>query len=208
MLYLRGWVCDTANNPLADATVKVVDKDYAGTTDSTGRYTIGPMPEGKYAAFVRKDGYLSFVEEGIVVSAATGFYKHNYRLRMGTDAVQESLVVRGYGRLSGFVRDWETKQAVIDAVVSVEGAEQRVKTGLGGWFLFKRIPAGTYLIITERSGYKTTKNRDVVVKRYAATELTIVLKGTTLQGPPMCKPDRTGSVRVYSEDEINKLPGH
>jgi hypothetical protein len=214
-LFLRGWVCDTANNPIPSVSVSVIDAKLSSMTDSAGRYAVGPLPAGNYVVLVRKEGYHVVIEEHVTVSGNTSFYKHNYRLSAGTDTARDARQIAGYGYVTGFVKEVGTKEPLPGAMIEIDSTGLCDQTDVEGYFLITRVPKGIHTVKVKMMGYKPRIFTNVVVSKNIATRLKASLEMKTtdkeidLKSPQrMVRPDKTGSEHPLSKEEINALSGH
>ncbi|MRR09939.1 carboxypeptidase regulatory-like domain-containing protein [bacterium] len=214
-LFLCGWVCDTANLPLSDVSVKIADTRYIASTDSVGRYSLGPLRAGMYTVVVQKDRYVSLVDRDVPLTRATDFYKHNYRMREGADTIPDSLLAPRYGGLKGSVSGRKTRHRPAKAIVTIMGAGQKLRVRDNGTFRAPRVPVGCYDVKIEAFGYALKVYRNIAIRKNDTTVLDAILDVDTVSNvrylrdrSPMIHPDQAGSASHYSAEEINKLPGH
>lgn len=70
---------------------------------------------------------------------------------------------QGKGKLSGFVKDANTQEALIGVTVLVEGTTLGGTTNIDGYYLIENIPAKTYSLSASFVGYKKSIQYDVIV---------------------------------------------
>lgn len=79
---------------------------------------------------------------------------------------------QNHASLSGFVRDADSREALIGANVMVSGANLGAATNVEGYFVVNGIPPGTYEVTINYIGYKKQREkisfaaREKVVKNF------------------------------------------
>jgi len=63
---ITGWINDTNTNPIAYATVELVNTSFKVYSEQTGLYIIKNVPKGTYVLSVKKEGYAPYSVEVIV----------------------------------------------------------------------------------------------------------------------------------------------
>ncbi len=87
---------------------------------------------------------------------------------LGTAAAQET------GTVSGVVIDGFTGQPVRGATLTIEGADIRLETGVGGDFR-TQAPSGTFSVLVTKAGFDPQRVTDVVVSEGGVADFAVVL---------------------------------
>ncbi len=147
--------------PLRSGVIRFGARDGSSTAsttiDSNGRYTIGGLQRGTYDLF-------------IIDFQSSAPYSERVEITASSQTVDVD--IRG-GRILGRITDSASGQPIENATISVEPSETRqnwrsrlgATTAASGEFLIEGVPAGSYRLRVERSGYAPA-SRDV----YASEE--------------------------------------
>lgn len=151
--WLRGYVVDADDVPIAEATVNIVGSESHDDTGPLGFYNMTVVP-GTYDIEVSADGYAS-------ETASATITKDNVTwLNLTLDATA--------GSVSGFVYDSGTGEPIANALVELFLADEvnasySKKTALNGSFTMPIVEAGTYTLIVTKSGYETNDTVEITV---------------------------------------------
>ncbi|MCF8241632.1 MAG: TonB-dependent receptor [Melioribacteraceae bacterium] len=119
------------------------------------------------------------------------------------------------GKLSGYIVDSETGEAVIGANIILEGTYLGAAADLEGYYFINNIQPGKYTVIVSAVGYQKTRVTDVIIKIDLTTELDIDLRPDVLElgqevviqaERPLIQKDLTSTSVTVSSDEIKMLP--
>jgi hypothetical protein len=93
---VQGTVADPQGALVADGAVEVKNLDTnltrAGATDAAGRFAFLQLPPGRYTVSVKKPGFATLVQEGVVVSVGQSI---SLSLTMKVSSVDETVTVTG-----------------------------------------------------------------------------------------------------------------
>ena len=131
------------------------------------------------------------------------------------DAAATSRDGTRYGYIDGVVLDDDTKEPLPGALVILRGLRDTIQTNLDGKFIIRDIIPGKYKLIIKMMGFETFKTKNIIIETAKRTKIEIKLR-TKIEannsglGCPrsMVEPSQTGSVRVWTEDDIKRIPGH
>lgn len=119
------------------------------------------------------------------------------------------------GKISGYVLDSQTGDAVIGANIVIEGTYLGAAADVNGYYFINNITPGTYTVMVSAVGYTKTKVTEVVVKIDLTTNLDVKLTSeaisldeevvVTAQRPLMVK-DLTSTKASVSSSDIKMMP--
>ena len=89
-----------------------------------------------------------------------------------------ALSAQEIGRISGSLVDADLGEPVIAARVSLEGTEIGTNSTLDGSYRFQELPVGSYTLLVEKYGYRTSRITEVLVQADELTSLDIPLHAT------------------------------
>lgn len=118
------------------------------------------------------------------------------------------------GKISGFVKDAQTGEALIGANVVIENTSLGAATDLEGFYTILNVPPGTYKMKASNIGYAPTSIIDVRVNIDQTTQLNFNMTATTLQTSevvvvaetPIVQKDVSSSGVNLDVSEIKTLP--
>jgi hypothetical protein len=119
-----------------------------------------------------------------------------------------------YGSIEGIVLSTECKEPLPGARVTPQGFGDVLYTSIEGTFKLDNIVPGHYRLRVYMPGFYGILSDEFVIKSELVTKVEIILKpivaDDNLRGSPrpMVYSHQTGTVRVWTESEIRKLPGH
>lgn len=91
------------------------------------------------------------------------------------------LAQSGRGAISGVVIDKTNGEGLISANVVIQGTDLVEFADIDGRFIFKNVPAGTYVVVAAMDGFNPTTVKDVIVREGQNTNLNIVLSGAAFE---------------------------
>lgn len=107
---------------------------------------------------------------------------------------KEPVIYGENASLNGYVKDSETEEVLIGAVVALEGTKFGAYTNKSGFFSINNIPPGKYKLIISLIGYERLTN-DISFKLKESKRATFLLKPANIS---------TEEVEVVAEREIEK----
>lgn len=119
------------------------------------------------------------------------------------------------GKITGQVRDAETKEPLIGVNVVVKGTLLGAATDLNGWYFILNVPPGKYKLDFFYIGYQQTTVADVLAKIDRTTRVDADLKTTVLDlgttvtvtaSRPIVEIDKTSTSVHYEAAEVENLP--
>lgn len=119
------------------------------------------------------------------------------------------------GKITGYVRDAKTQEALIGVTVKLEDTTLGGVTDLDGYYRIPNIPVGTYNVVASFVGYKKEKKFDIQVFSGNTINLNFNLKEAgdslsevVIQANPFENTvESPNSVNTLSQVEIAKYPG-
>ncbi|MCE1248841.1 MAG: carboxypeptidase regulatory-like domain-containing protein [Firmicutes bacterium] len=185
---ITGTVTDQNSQPIEGALCTVtttgVKADYSDTTDSSGVYEIGGIPEGVWPLTVSADGYITQTEDVTIVSGDT------------TQVPAIPMPVQGYGSVTG------TVVSALDGTTPISGAAVSCGgvagvSGTDGTFTLANVPAGSQTIACTADNYEPYHNTVTVVADTTVTHDISMTPVTTPTTSPTIEPGKgnvTGKV--------------
>ena len=76
-----------------------------------------------------------------------------------------------YGEIKGRIVDYETREPLRGAEVSIKGNVGNVRSGQDGNYAFSDVPIGYYILTFQLEGYYTNTRTDVIVRSNRTTFL-------------------------------------
>ncbi|MGH2759614.1 MAG: carboxypeptidase regulatory-like domain-containing protein, partial [Actinomycetota bacterium] len=144
---VAGVVRDQASDePIAGATVALVETTLSTTTDADGRYSIADVSRGSYTVRASAEDY---VTEDVPITVAPG-----------TQTTQNVNLSHQVGRVAGTVRNATDTQPVEDATIELDGVT--TTTAADGAYAFEGVRVGTYNLRANAEGFASTE-RSVTV---------------------------------------------
>ena len=130
-----------AGNPVSGAAVSTIPPTVGGATDSTGHFTLTPVPPQTVTVIVEPGNFLTSSKVITVLPGATVNV---------TFTPQEATTATINGRVTDGIF------AIPDAVVTTLPPTQRVTTTADGAFLFTGLAAGSYRVDVQKGGFFDT----------------------------------------------------
>jgi len=118
-----------------------------------------------------------------------------------------------YGCITGEVSVVGTHEPLPGAIVRVLGTGLIATVDSSGEYAIFDVPIGAHTVLVRKTGYKQYI-RNVTVDTSGLTRCSFMIRDTLSENvfhawPRwMVHPDRTSSRHFWTEEEINKLPGH
>jgi len=138
-------------------------------TDSSGNYEFN----------VRLDSRLTDIYDGLEPNS---YWRFRVRVEPELDSsgilsiyVIERPLPKEYGSIEGYVRDIETKNPVINAVVIIEEINYTTRTDVHGYYVLRNIPVGRYKVRAVHEDYEE-EVKEVEVEKDTTTRLDFELK--------------------------------
>ena len=91
------------------------------------------------------------------------------------------LAVVETGRISGHVRQANTKTPLKGAMVEIEGTSFKTATNDSGYFVIRNVPPGTYSVVARLIGFASNRKNGVEVKANALTTVDLYLTSTPMR---------------------------
>jgi len=119
------------------------------------------------------------------------------------------------GKISGYVKDQETGEAVIGANVMIQGTYLGSAADIEGYYYINNVPPGTYVVTISAVGYRKTVVKDVIVRIDLTTNIDVSLYPESIQldqevvvtaEKPLITKDLTSTKASVSASEIAMLP--
>ncbi len=118
------------------------------------------------------------------------------------------------GKLTGTVRDAQTKEPLVGANVILVGTNFGAATDVNGRFVILNIPPGSYSVRVSSIGYEAVVVENVKIIVDQTVEISVNLKQTDIilqevyvvAQTPMIQKDMTGSISVITREKIEALP--
>jgi hypothetical protein len=119
------------------------------------------------------------------------------------------------GKISGYVRDARTQEALVGATVAIVGTTLGSSTDVNGYYTIASVATKTYTIAASLVGYKTLQKFDIVITSGNTVNLNFDLEETTSQlsevevtASPFVKLEETpNSIQSLGQQEIKSYPG-
>ncbi|MCF6409864.1 carboxypeptidase regulatory-like domain-containing protein [Pseudalkalibacillus salsuginis] len=200
---VSGTVTDSIGDPIANATVKLIDLNNVvvgfATTDSNGNYAITNLKRGTYLVLVKASGFAA-ESTGITLEQGEALNDLDFSLTANP------------GSIRGFVLEVETGEPQEDVTVSVLNGNGIViattVTTQTGSYLFQELPQGFYTLIAIKDGFaQATVGVNVVSEQETNVNLFLQsnpgeIRGTVLdeQGRPII--GRNTSIRLMTPENI------
>ena len=86
------------------------------------------------------------------------------------------------GKISGYVKDKETGEALPGVNVIIQGTMMGAATDINGFYVMLNVPVGTYTLRATYIGYKTLDISNIRVHPGLTTEVNFDLPSTVLEG--------------------------
>jgi len=86
-----------------------------------------------------------------------------------------------YGKLSGYIKDADTKEPLVGANIIIEGTYQGAASDFEGYYFINNIQPGTYRVIVSAVGYQKLVFENILIKIDLTTNLDIALSSTILE---------------------------
>jgi len=87
-LYIKGSVENIDGQPVKKATIILPELSLSAESDEQGRFTLGPLPPGKYHLEVYADGYMTYISEPLELRSDL----ENYQIML-SPRIEEQIVV-------------------------------------------------------------------------------------------------------------------
>lgn len=185
-LTVPGFVLDGATGqPVAGASVELVELRRRVYTDSLGRFTFAGVPEGEYTFATQRIGYAEWIQSAGVSEGSLTVLRIPLRpiVLEGVSTAQVDGSPGGF-TLIGFVLDYRTERPVAGASVEIKNLRRRVVTDSAGRFVFPNLSDRPYTFETRRIGYaehqETSRLREGDVLLVRLSPRPVVLEGITV----------------------------
>jgi hypothetical protein len=130
----------------------------------------------------------------VVIAAGASFSAEAQTRPTLPGTVKDSITGRSFGTLDGIVSD--TSLAPLQgAFVSIVGTSIRVGTGPNGRFRITKVPAGEYLVVVKRVGYRPT-SAVIDVAAADTARLSYTLEKAVVELNPVTVTERARSVKM------------
>ena len=119
------------------------------------------------------------------------------------------------GKITGIVRDAETRELLPGVNVILEGTTLGDATDINGYYVIVNVPPGNYTLVVSMMGYTRNRIENVDVDIDMTTPINIDLAPTVLEAEeevtivaerPLVRMDMTSSLASVSSEEIAVLP--
>jgi outer membrane receptor for ferrienterochelin and colicin len=118
------------------------------------------------------------------------------------------------GKIAGRVQDGKTGEALIGAMVLVEGSSLGATTDENGYYVIMRVPPGVHNVRANYIGYQTVAVKDVEISTDLTTQVHFRLQVEALAGQevvivaekPLVRKDLTSSEFRIQTERIEKMP--
>ncbi len=124
-----------------------------------------------------------------------------------------SLMAQTTGKISGTIKDNDTKEPLIAANVIVKNTNLGAASDIEGYYSIVNIKPGVYTLVVDMIGYKQLVLENVRVSVNRTTTIDAQLSPTVIQGETVvvevdaitAKKDQTSTIKNISNDQIEKL---
>ena len=124
-----------------------------------------------------------------------------------------SLMAQTTGKISGIIKDDDTKEPLIAANVIVKNTNLGAASDIEGYYSIVNIKPGVYTLVVDMIGYKQLVLENVRVSVNRTTTIDAQLSQTVIQGETVvvevdaitAKKDQTSTIKNISNDQIEKL---
>ncbi|MFQ5798675.1 MAG: carboxypeptidase-like regulatory domain-containing protein [Bacteroidota bacterium] len=119
------------------------------------------------------------------------------------------------GKISGYVHDKKTNEALPGANVIIKGTTIGAAADIEGYFFILNVPPGRYTVEASMMGYVRTSVENVLVTVNQTTEVNFDLNEAVLEigeevvvfaERPLVKPDMTAKVSTMTAKDIREMP--
>ena len=118
------------------------------------------------------------------------------------------------GKLSGYVKDQDTGDALPGVNVIIDGTMMGAATDINGFYIILNVPVGAYKLRATYIGYKTVDISNVRVHADLTTEMNFNLPPTVLEGEmvsivaerPIINKNVTSSVKTILAEDLKNIP--
>ncbi|MBV9025630.1 MAG: carboxypeptidase regulatory-like domain-containing protein [Streptomycetaceae bacterium] len=198
---IHGSVCGADGTAVGAATVTLISLQGRqlgrAVAEQDGSYAIDSPGAGSY----------------VLIAAAQGQQPQASTVVVGDEPLTYDIALSGTSGLAGVVRGLADAHPVADAMVVVTDIRGEVlatgKTGMAGTFSFDELPAGTFTVAVNASGYRPVA-LPVEVGAAGITRIDVELRsGTFLQGTVRAGADRRplNDARVTLLDAAGNVAG-
>ncbi|TVT19441.1 DUF1416 domain-containing protein [Amycolatopsis acidiphila] len=171
---VAGRVSDTDGAPIPRAAVTLVDSAGRQTgrtaADETGRFRLAAPGAGAY----------------VLITSAPAHQPEAATVTVTGSPVRLEIALRGSGGLRGVVRAATTGVPIMDAAVTLTDARGDVVdsrlSGPSGEYAFTSLPAGTYVLAVNASGYRPTAAAVTTGETGAAQQDVELADGAVIRG--------------------------
>jgi hypothetical protein len=155
----------------------------------------------------------------------TTFIKEKYSIRVGLfravfivilSAISTCLSIAGTdGKVSGYVRDINSKEPLIGATILIKGTTLGAATDVDGAYFILKIPPGIYDITASMVGYATVTQKGVIVNDNRTTALDFALKVSEIIGEevtitavrPDVEKEKTSTSQIIRSEDVTNVAG-
>ena len=165
---IRGYVKDKNGNPAPGVTVKLQGTSATATSQSSGYYSFGELPEGAYTLVATKENYTDGqgVQQSVAAGAAVNVALNLGDYQISTGTISGTVTVSGGAAVAGakltLSRDGQTFEATANSLGQYS-------------FLVPGFESGPYTLVVSKSGYLDLK-KDLVVRNGAALTQNFILR--------------------------------
>ncbi len=128
---------------LAEVAISTSPSKGSCTTDTTGTFIFSPLPEGNCTVAAAKEGYTPI--------------KSDATIQGGDTATVYLTLAPVKGTITGCVTDAGTRLPLANTTIATEPATVKTATDSLGFFTLTSITQRTYVLIIEKSGYRTVR---------------------------------------------------
>ncbi len=126
-----------------------------------------------------------------------------------------SLSAQTGGKLSGTVRDAQTKEPLVGVNIRVTGTSLGGVTDIEGTYFILNIPAGKYTVQASLLGYQKSSQRDVIVNSNRTTAANFTLASEAIEhaeviveaSRPDVEKEKTSTSEIIRSDDVKSLAG-
>lgn len=118
------------------------------------------------------------------------------------------------GKISGYVKDQETGDALPGVNVVIQGTMMGAATDINGFYIILNVPVGTYVLRATYIGYKAVEISNIRVHPDLTTEVNFDLPPTVLEGEmvsivaerPIINKNVTHTVKTIQAEDLKNIP--
>ncbi|MEX2089813.1 MAG: carboxypeptidase-like regulatory domain-containing protein, partial [Bacteroidota bacterium] len=126
-----------------------------------------------------------------------------------------ALLAQTSGKISGSVRDAQTREALLGVNIVIAGSTMGAATGLDGTFFILNVPPGEYDLVATMIGYQQVVMRGVIVNAgrtttadFELSEAVLAMQEVVVQAVrPDVEREKTSTSAIVRFDDVRALPG-